>query len=873
MPVVTPDTRKLLRYMPSVQHQQSDLRLVESAWDNLALLSSLSQLTSQTSSGTDLGRARKDFSSLSSEMVHGLAKEALSNVLHDLASKAQVGIDILVRNLFERTADIGFLATDEVLTHYAADPDPARLADVEQRLADYAAYYSVYRSVQVFDAQLTRVAQWGATSTGELSAADERFLQQVLRSDEAYVEHYGPLAFLDASASSLVYAKRLMQAGAVAGVLCLQFRLDDELPAIFRVLLNDGRGSATVLALLDTHLRVIGSSDALQLPIGWHVDLGSADTAGVVRHMGREYLLCPRRGQVFEGYPGPGWVGLAMVPLDLAFEQTDDNTSSSPLMDEVASHTEFLSGDLQIIPHRSTAIQTALERSVWNGLLDIGRVEVAGDMGESDIQFAKTLLSEIGATAQKTARAFSSALHDLHRVVTHAMVDDAQHRATMAMQILDRNLYERANDCRWWALTPSLIQALAAPGSRNAEAGATLARINDLYTVYSGIVLFDTQCRVIAVSRGHLHDLLGEVLDETWAKRALAVEPHQYVASDWGGTRLQAQGSTFVYAAALRDPMTQRVLGCIGLAWDSTPQLASILRDCAVGSDGQDAFVILQTHGQKAAACGQTFSEPRLRLAKDATQNLPPGETIADLEGTLYGVGVSHGVGYREFRVRDGHQHGLHAVVLHHLCSRQPQVKDWRNLKVSRTGSRTGGASVVRLATFTAGGHWLGLPGEVVRFAAPDTQVLHVAHMRQPMIGMMQLDGLVYPVLDLRCAILGALEGEKVSRAADVTRQMVVIRVATGQDQHADLAIRVDTLTAILEVPTSSLQRISHAASASGMVDQVVGVAVEPSAVTGTDAANQVLLMVLSKPWLQQCLIGAQALALPQDLKATLQAQ
>jgi chemotaxis signal transduction protein len=502
-------------------------------------------------------------------------------------------------------------------------------------------------------------------------------------------------------------------------------------------------------------------------------------------------------------------------------------------------------------------------------LLDINRVEVAGGMGESDIQFAKTLLSEIGSTAQKTARAFASALHDLHRVVTHAMVGDAQHRATMAMQILDRNLYERANDCRWWALTPSLIQTLQAPGTLDSQAGNTLSRINDLYTVYSGIVLFDAQRRVVATSRAHLHGLLGEVIEEPWVQRALGVEAHRYAVSDWGPTCLQANGATFIYAAAVREPGSQRVLGGIALAWDSTPQLASILRDCAVDSDALDTFVVLQANGQAAAAHGQACSEARLRLAQDATQHLPPGETIADLGGTLFGVGVSQGSGYREFRVHDGYSHGLHAVVLHHLCGRQPQTKDWRGLKVSRTASRAGATGVVRLATFTAGGHWMSVPGEMVRFAAPDTQVLGVAHMRQPMIGMVQLNGLVYPVLDLRCAVLGAQEGEKVSRLADVTRQLVVMRLPVGEGQHADLAVRVDTLTAILEVDGTAMQRFSHPASASGMVDQVVGVELDSSSARPAgEKAAQALLMVLSKSWLQQCVQGAQVSAAFQGLDA-----
>ena len=875
----TTDTRRLLRYMPSVQRQQNDLRLVEAAWDSLALLSSLSPLTSRTSSGNDLGRARKDFSALSAEMVHGLTKEARSNVVHDLSSKAQVAIDILVRNLFERTADIGFLATDEVLTRYVSAlnegtaPSPSR-AEVEQRLADYTSYYSVYRSVQVFDRALSPVAQHGNPRLDTelpLTAADTQFLGGVFQSDAAYTEHYGPLPFLDENTHSLVYAKRLLDGQTPVGVLCLQFRMDDELPAIFDVLLNDGRNTATVLALLDAECRVIGSSDNLQLPAGWKVPPPdkSEHTGSVIRHMGREYLACRARGQSFEGYAGPHWSGLAMVPLDLAFEQADETPVSSPLMEEVAGHNEFLSGDLQKIPERSIAIQTALERSVWNGLLDINRVEVAGDMGQSDIQFAKTLLSEIGATAQKTARAFASALHDLHRVVTHAMVGDAQHRATMAMQIIDRNLYERANDCRWWALTPSLVRALQ-KHDKSAEAAAqTLSHINDLYTVYSGIVLYDQHGHVVAVSRQHLEHLLGQTLDEPWVKRSLGLDMHRYTVSEWAHTCLQTEGMTFVYAAALRDPeQGARPLGGIGLVWDSGSQLGSILRDCALGSDPKDSFVLSDAAGHAVKAHGHSCSEDNFRTAMSATRDLPAGETIADLEGTLYGVGASHGVGYREFRAKDAYNHGLQCAVLHHLCARRPHSKDWRSLKVSRSPGRRDTDSIVRLASFTAAGHWLSIHGESVLFAAPDTQILSASHLKHPMVGMAQINDRVYPVLDLRCAIAGAPASQSISRALDVTRQMIVIRVPLQGGDHADVAVRVDTLTAILEVESRSMQRMSQPASATGMVDQVVGVGMEGINLQSNDGAGQMLLMVLSKVWLQQCAQGAQGMALAQDLNA-----
>ncbi|MEB0284817.1 hypothetical protein, partial [Sphingomonas sp. 10B4] len=60
------------------------------------------------------------------------------------------------------------------------------------------------------------------------------------------------------------------------------------------------------------------------------------------------------------------------------------------------------------------------------------------------------------------------------------------------IDIMDRNLYERANDCRWWALTPD-IQLLMADAFINGEMGdddtqvitRILESINALYTAYS----------------------------------------------------------------------------------------------------------------------------------------------------------------------------------------------------------------------------------------------------------------------------------------------------------------------------------------------------------------------------------------------------
>jgi hypothetical protein len=78
--------------------------------------------------------------------------------------------------------------------------------------------------------------------------------------------------------------------------------------------------------------------------------------------------------------------------------------------------------------------------------------------------------------------------------VVTTILRDCAARAGLAIDIMDRNLYERANDCRWWALSTAVRNALASTlplADAAARLTPILRTINGLYTVYSNLILFD----------------------------------------------------------------------------------------------------------------------------------------------------------------------------------------------------------------------------------------------------------------------------------------------------------------------------------------------------------------------------------------------
>ena len=119
----------LLPHMPLIDEYRESLQSLQAVWDNLSLLGQLSG----TTAGTE--QTREAFAGLTGELLNNLAEQTLAKLEQKMRSKSQVVIDILTRNLYERTADIGFLTTDDTIRHFVADPGDMR--PLQARFREY----------------------------------------------------------------------------------------------------------------------------------------------------------------------------------------------------------------------------------------------------------------------------------------------------------------------------------------------------------------------------------------------------------------------------------------------------------------------------------------------------------------------------------------------------------------------------------------------------------------------------------------------------------------------------------------------------------------------------------------------------------------
>ena len=142
---------------------------------------------------------------LEKELVASLAREKIGNVLAELATKAQYVTEIVVRNLYERTADVGFLATDRDLCAFVAGLNDDTEA-IRYRLRAYRNKYTVYDEIVLLD--LTGNVLVQIDETTPLEGSLDPLIAQTLASDQ-YVETFRYSDLRPGKREALIYSRRM----------------------------------------------------------------------------------------------------------------------------------------------------------------------------------------------------------------------------------------------------------------------------------------------------------------------------------------------------------------------------------------------------------------------------------------------------------------------------------------------------------------------------------------------------------------------------------------------------------------------------------------------------------------------------------------
>lgn len=653
-----PNVEPLLKYMTPVNKNRDKLDDLTKNWDTLALLSKLGE------AGVNMDEIKNNFAKLSSDLVDNLANEMLKKSVSEMSSKAQVAVDIVIRNLFERTADIGFLATDEDIrellrttkTRYS-EGYKDKIGLINERFNEYVQKYSVYFDIVLMNTHGDILAN--IDDTNRVEKSHDAIITETINTNNEYVESFKHHDFLPQYEETLVYSYKVTDSdkedAEILGVLSLCFRFTNEMKSIFKNLVNESNKEC--ITLLDQKGRVIASSDKYHVPVGAVLERVTQSSYKIITFGGRDYLAKSCLTNGYQGFFGLGWFGHIMVPLDHAFEQmgNDSFDVKEELLLAILQNGKQFSSELKNIPIQANSIQKNLNRAIWNG-----NIKQSNTNKVDNKQFSRSLLLEIRKTGELTKNIIGSSIASLTKTM---VLGDTIFLADLIVDIMDRNLYERANDCRWWALTSDFRTILSQPTISETDklkVHDILLYINNLYTVYTNLFVYDAQGVVIAVSDKNQAHLVGKKLTEGWVAKTLEItDSSKYYVSDFEKSHLYDERHTYIYNASIRSVTDeQKVVGGIGIVFDSAVEFESMIEE-SLPKNSDDTvkdgiFAVLATKEKLIIASNDNqLSTGALLELDDKYFQLNTGESLNEIivyRGKYYALGLKCSKGYREYK-------------------------------------------------------------------------------------------------------------------------------------------------------------------------------------------------------------------------------
>lgn len=230
-----------------------------------------------------------------------------------------------------------------------------------------------------------------------------------------------------------------------------------------------------------------------------------------------------------------------------------------------------------------------------NALIESARAGEAGRgfaVVAAEVKLVSERITEIAADLSTQLTGSLNELTVLGKWMTQQV--RGQRLADLALnmiEIIDRNLYERSCDVRWWATDAAVVGALEDPGADSAAyASHRLGVILGSYTVYLDLWVADRNGRVIANGRPQRYPgIIGSsVADEPWFRAAMATRTGEdYAALNVDAARALDGAHVATYATAIRaggaadgDP-----IGALGIFFDWKPQAAAIVRGVRLSED------------------------------------------------------------------------------------------------------------------------------------------------------------------------------------------------------------------------------------------------------------------------------------------------
>ncbi|MGY5150322.1 MAG: methyl-accepting chemotaxis protein [Candidatus Nitrosopumilus sp. bin_68KS] len=503
-----------------------------------------------------------------------------------LANLALTNIRIVDRNLFERAADVRWWATDDILVNALLEENNSQSNEAKHRLGVILKSYTVYYDLVLCNTNGLCIAS--AEDKFRLTGrnfSDKPWFTSAMNTKNGEdfgfdTVHKSPAINDD---FTLVYSCKVHEDGdpdkRVIGVIGAVFKWKEFIQRIVRetpllpeeiektrILICDDDGNViadTKDRILQQNIQFTGRDELFKKEKGFEI----------VEKNWHKKLVCHALSPGFEGYQSEKWHSLIIQDMD------DD----SQIHNFTNNNNESLETVIELISNLSEETKKAIcEIEKINDdthVLSLNAAIESAKVGDAGRGFGviSTFMGDLSKTTSKITSMMDSntekKLSELYSFISlNSKIIRGNRLANLSftnIDLIDRALYERTADVRWWSTESSIIQALNEKTNHSKDFLASrLATILKFYTVYDNLIVCDTSGNVVA--KGSSNDVAkGNVKDALWFQNMLKNNEKEYGFDIIHNTQASGISTNLVFSSKIHKngDVSDKVIGILGIVF------------------------------------------------------------------------------------------------------------------------------------------------------------------------------------------------------------------------------------------------------------------------------------------------------------------
>jgi hypothetical protein len=545
------------------------------------------------------------------------------------------------------------------------------------RLEDIKTSYTLYRDLVITDSEGYILASSNSLRRSEvlgIRVNDEDWFTKALKTQngtEYVAQDICPSKVEEQL--SLVYSTAVREnsdeRGNVLGAMGIFFDfqgesgiiLDEYMPLTEDGLIQDGCYS--MFTSSDGYIIASTDEDILEVGKKAHIPRNNralADGEQVNTYMafeGVDSAIFSSRTDGYLEYRGLGWSSHVILPKSHIFADTIQADGYD------IESKELMNSNINPDINKQTYAKIQNDKNDIQ-LISLNGTIYASKMGSRGDQLGP-IFSQVTLSSNFITSKMEELLEEMAAVELQLNLKTLENFAKQAIDLVDRNLFERSADIRWWSTDEYFWKALSNPSEEEfMKASDRLKVINGSYTMYRNLVLADSSGTIRACSNTELMGALGvlDVSDHVWFQEGgNTSRSSQYAVQDVMDSPLESdKPRSLIYAGGVRENGSRegKAIGVLGVLFDWDTEAKTILETCLPKDRKGDVipgsvavyvnqdFEVIETTGEDDFSVGSALTLPKEVSA------LQSGEKVSGLfefNGQKYIYGACKTKGYREY--------------------------------------------------------------------------------------------------------------------------------------------------------------------------------------------------------------------------------